>query len=391
MKPQSLACEIPVTRRRRPRANVPWSGNELLSLCSQKRPAASRRFRCRLTRRRALIHPRLRRARSRVSAKHARCHGSRKGLAGRFPSSERCDAGTLRAATIGGTAALTQRSTLNLLLGLAPQSAALQLFALCRQLDFGQATQFAIPYVSTRPTFPFVQEGQPIPAGQPALGSVVVGPPSKIAFIVSLTRELQNATPSNAATVIGSLLGECLARSLDTFVFDNAAAVAGLRPAGLLNGLTPIAAATAAGSIVDTIASDFAGLVGAFSAAGLNAANAVAILNPVERVKLALTRGYDPTALSVFATPGIPAATIVATIPQGIYVGFQDEPTIEFSTSPSIVMNDVPADLVSGAGAVGAPAISMFQSDRIAVKLRFWATWAAVAPGCVQTISGAHW
>jgi hypothetical protein len=115
------------------------------------------------------------------------------------------------------------------------------------------------------------------------------------------------------------------------------------------------------------------------------------VLNPEQGTKFRLTRGYDPASVPVLMSPAIAPSTLIGVIPQAIFVGFDREPEIEIATMPAIVMNDIPSELVSGAGVVGAPMVSMFQNDMIAVKLRLFATWAAVQPGAVQSIVSANW
>jgi hypothetical protein len=292
---------------------------------------------------------------------------------------------------IGSTAPLARLNVMDLLTGLVPDSAALQLFEHCPVLDFSQATQFSIPVVSTRPSIPFVGEGAPIPAGQPATGGVTIGPPSKLGFIVSLSRELENATPTSASVILGRMLAESVARSLDAVVFDAQPAVAGLRPAGLLFNVVANTAAPAGASILDTLVADFASIAKNFAASSLNAANMVTVLNPEQGTKFRLTRGYDPASVPVLMSPAIAPSTLIGVIPQAIFVGFDREPDIEISSMPALVFDDVPTELVTSAGAVGAPTISMFQNDMVAIKLRLFATWAAVAPGAVQNIVGANW
>jgi hypothetical protein len=58
-------------------------------------------------------------------------------------------------------------------------------------------------------------------------------------FITSISSELEAQTAPNASTIIGRLLNETVARALDTHVFDSQPADT-TRPAGLLNGVTPL-------------------------------------------------------------------------------------------------------------------------------------------------------
>src|SRR5262249_12698456 len=155
----------------------------------------------------------------------------------------------------------------------APGSAAAQLFDACLRLNFDGVLTYLVPHVATHPVPLFVAEGGIVPVVQAATASTTVGPGRKLSFIVGLTRELENATPDGAAAIPGRLLAESAAKGLDAAVFDNPAASAS-RPAGLLNGVTPLVS-TAAGAGLDTAASDVAKLAGAFADAGINPANMI--------------------------------------------------------------------------------------------------------------------
>src|SRR5262249_45091456 len=149
------------------------------------------------------------------------------------------------------------------LLLLAPGSAAAQLFARCLQVDLEGVLQVSVPHVATHPLPIFVAEGGPTPVVQPSLAKVIVGPARKLSFIVGLTRELDEATRETGAVVLGRLLGEAAAKSLDTYAFDAQPADA-TRPAGLLNGVTPLVS-TVAGSGISAAAGDISKLAGAMA------------------------------------------------------------------------------------------------------------------------------
>ena len=95
------------------------------------------------------------------------------------------------------------------------------------------------------PLADFVGEGQPIPALQGTSSVQAVVEPAKFAVIIALSRELYDNP--NAEGLIRQALVESAGPALDRRLFDNAAAVPDLRPAGLLNGIAP----TPASSLTD--------------------------------------------------------------------------------------------------------------------------------------------
>jgi hypothetical protein len=93
----------------------------------------------------------------------------------------------------------------------------------------------------------FAGEGAPHPVVDGSTNAATVGPVKKILIGAGITEELQNANPETATAIIGRVLSEAAAKSLDAYVFDNVAGDA-VRPPGLLNGVTPIAATAGGGT-----------------------------------------------------------------------------------------------------------------------------------------------
>jgi hypothetical protein len=292
-------------------------------------------------------------------------------------------------AATGSAAALTQVRTGALLL-VAPQSAAARLLALGLQLDFANGIlEYLIPYVGTRPQPIFAGEGAPIAVSQAVTGRAVVGPMRKIASIFGLSNELEQATPEAASVVIGRLVSEALALSLDFHVFDsNPADVT--RPAGLLWGVTPLTASPLLGTAIDTASVDVCSLAGAIAGSMIDTSDMVLVCHPVQATKLRLTRGYEDIGVTVLSTPMIAKATVIACIPAAIASGVEAV-EIEVSEHPTLVFDDSALELVNSAGIPGAPAESMFQTNSLAVKLRLRLAFGSVQPGCIQYMVNVNW
>jgi hypothetical protein len=289
------------------------------------------------------------------------------------------------------TAPFLRTRVTDLLLGLAPGSAATQLFARAMRLDFDGVLQYQVPHVGTRPVPLFVGEGRPIPVSQAALASSLVGPTKKLSFITTLTRELEAATPEVLSVILGRLLGESAAKALDAAVFDAGAADT-TRPAGLLNGVVALTPAATGGTAIDTAANDIAAFATAFSTAGINSANMVLIAHPAQAWKLRLIIGYQTIEFVVLPSIGVPAGTVVAAIPEAIASGYEGTPEIEISDIPTLHFDaSVPAEIVTAAGVVASPTMSTFQQDIVAIKVRTKCAWASVQPGAVQFMSAVNW
>lgn len=295
------------------------------------------------------------------------------------------------APTTAAGSPLSQTRVGDLLL-IAPGSAAAQLFQRCLRLDFdGGVSQYLVPYIGTHPTPLFVAEGSPVPVVQGVFGHAALGPVKKLIFITTVSNELMQATPESAAIIIGRLLGEGAAKSLDAAVFGNAAADA-TRPAGLLNGVSAIPEVTGSGTSIDQAAADIASFAAAFSAANINSANMVLIMHPQQAWKLRMVLGYQNLDLLVLSSIALAPGTVVAVVPSAIASGYEGASEIELTQTPTLHFDDsVPLELVNAAGTVAAPARNTFQEDLTAIRLKIKCAWAALQPGAVQYMVSVNW
>jgi hypothetical protein len=294
--------------------------------------------------------------------------------------------------TVAGAAAGLSQTRIGDLLFVAPGSAAAQLFARCMRLDFsGGVLEFNIPHAVGHAVPLFAGEGLPIAVVMSPVAATTVGPVKKLAFITTFSRELQAQTPENLAVLLGRLLGEGAAKSLDAAVFS-AVAADSTRPAGLLNGVTALPGATGGATTADNAAADLAGFAQAMSDSMINPENMVVIAPPKSAMNLRLAMGYAQTALPIFMSPALTAGTVIACAPEVIVSGYDGGPEVEVAQFPSLHFDDtVPLDIVGTAGTVAAPARSTFQNDLLALKLRVKCAWAAVQPGAVQYTTTAKW
>jgi hypothetical protein len=273
----------------------------------------------------------------------------------------------------------------------APGSAAAKLFNMAMKVDLSGIQTVSVPYVVSHPLLLWTAEGAPIAVAQAQTGAAVIGPARRLSFIVSLTRELDEATPETASAVLGRMLGQSAAKSLDAAVFDNSPASA-LRPAGLLNGVSPLTEAVGTGTTLDQISSDIADFARAFSDAGINSENMVIITSPRSAWQLLLTRGFAQAPLPVLMSPAIPAGTLIAVVPEAIGSGYSGLPEVEVSKFGLMHFEDTnPLPIVGPGGVVASPARGSWQTDSLGIKLRMRAAWASLQPGAVQYMTGVRY
>jgi hypothetical protein len=272
----------------------------------------------------------------------------------------------------------------------APTSAAAQLFDRCMKLDFNGIYQITVPYAASHATPLWTGEGLPLNVVRSPVATTAVGPVKKFGFITTATRELLDASPENVAQILGRLLGEAAAKTLDAAVFSTTAADA-TRPAGLLAGVSAQTGVTGA-TTADSAAADLAAFAQAMSDAYINPANMIIITSPASRVNLDVAMGYPTEPLTILASPAVPRGTAIAIAPEAVAVGYEGEPEIIITEHPPMHMDDAVAqELVTSGGVVASPQMSPFQKYMVAIRLMVRATWQQVQPGAVQYATGTKW
>jgi hypothetical protein len=177
-----------------------------------------------------------------------------------------------------------------------------------------------------------------------------------------------------------------LALRFDTELFSTTAASSS-RPAGLLEGVTPLPAASA-GS--EALSADIGALVGGLSSAG-GGTDVVFIAAPKQAATLKLRAGAQFN-YQVLASVGLSAGSIVAVEAGGVVFGFDPVAQFEPSSNSALHMEDTsPAALVTGAGTVAAPIRSLFQTDSTALRMILHVSWGVRAAGLVQVINNVNW
>jgi hypothetical protein len=153
--------------------------------------------------------------------------------------------------------------------------------------------------------------------------------------------ELEFCTPENASVLIGRILSDHTSRHFDHYVFDDVAADETC-PAGLLNGVTPLAPTTGGGFAA--MAKDVANIVAAVAAAGGNADGVVFIASAAQATTLRLLSGPNFTN-PVLGTRGLAGGTIV-----GVDLGATDldrpDPGLDCAVRPMAMTHDAVAAIL---------------------------------------------
>lgn len=265
---------------------------------------------------------------------------------------------------------------------LAPQSAAVRLFELATKVDLSGISSFSFPLPSSFGEAVFVGEGMPIPVTQGTFAGMPLGPVRKVALIAALTNELENTSAPVASVIISHVLKITVGNGLAKVLFS-ADPASDIAPAGLLFDVTPLTAGA-------SMSEDLAALVASIAAAGVDAESVVFIAAAAEAMKIKLSAGphFNHGVISANIDPG----TVIAIAADGFAVAGEGTPVVDASRQAVLHVAN-PAEMISTGGspnAVGAPTVSTFQIDSIALRCIARMTWSA-APGAVAWIENVTW
>ena len=227
----------------------------------------------------------------------------------------------------------------------------------------------------------FIEEGQPIPAASGILDSVLVDMVKKLAMIVPLTNEMENYSAPTASTIISRLI-KIVVGNGGAKVLLSADPATAAAPAGILNGIPPIAAGASASE-------DIKALLAAISAANISTRSVFFVVAPDLAASLE-TQAWPLFKRKVIEANMLDPGTIVAIAADGFAVGGEGVPVVDVGKSATLHMADPAAQLVGADGTVAGPAVSMFAVDSFALRCVCRLTWA-VAPGAVSWIQNAQW
>jgi hypothetical protein len=276
-------------------------------------------------------------------------------------------------------AAMLAQLRISFLASLVPLSAAAAVLAESVQFSFDHAASISVPSVSL-PTAGWVGENLAIPVLQGATSAVTLTP-AKLAAILVITREMVEG--GNAEAVMRQVLVENISASLDSVFFTNAAAVAGVSCAGILNGATVVPPATGGGSAA--LIKD----VAALAAATASVAGSGRMVLVASAPQAAAIRATLIDAPPVYSSTALPAGTVVGLVPASIAAAVST-PNISASLQTTVHLASPAQDLVISPSTVSAPQKSMFQTDSLALRYTQELAWVRRGQG-VATISGATW
>jgi hypothetical protein len=257
----------------------------------------------------------------------------------------------------------------------------------------------------------FVGEGNPIPVRQGLFKSLVLNP-YKMGVISAFTREMAFASTPAIEQIIREAIAEDTAWVLDMALLSNTAGIPGVRPPGLLFGVTPLVPSALTPASAAAMA-DIKALVGAVVGAGGGRAVVLA-MNPMQAMGLSfMTEGgvflfRDEVGRGALMGVSLITSTTIQPgdvycIDAGEFASGTGEPIFDVSDQATLHMDDgtYPADftapsvkpIVGGAdpGVIANPVRSLWQTASIAVRMLMNVSWGMRRNGVVAYMEGVTW
>lgn len=309
--------------------------------------------------------------------------------------------------TVAGWAAeLVQTQNAGFLNRILPKSIYMPLANRGVRYTFGSGiSQLKIPVRTTGSLLAgaWVGEGSPKPVKRASFAAVTLIP-YKLAVISTFTEEMALYSNPAIEAIIRQGLQDDTSVSLDTYLID-AVAVSSSRPAGLLNGVTPLTA-TAAGTATEKMVADMKQLIAAIVAAG-GGTDIVCLINPAQAISLGFAQtttgdflfatvqeAGQKFSVSFLVSQTVAAGRVIAIDASEFATATGDTPRFAVSNEATLHEEDTAPLAIGSAGTppvVAAPVRSLFQTDSIAIRLTLYVTWVMRRTGMVQTIAAVGW
>lgn len=276
--------------------------------------------------------------------------------------------------------------------------------------SFTNGSPIVVPYEVASSAFPdnfeaaFRREGDPIRVGRMTTAAKTLYPYS-MGVIGTFSRELlRRSTPSIEELIRKKMLRDTAA-ILDNVVFGAGAAVAGIRPAGLTNGIDPADTrpATATPTIAD-IDADLQKMVKQLTAVRLmggpqtswvmNTANASALAGLMNAFMQPIYPGVTGSGgvlkgYPVATSTSFPIDRVLLVDGAGIFMG-GGTPEFEMSTEATLHEENT-APLPISAAAPAVPVRSLWQTNSAGLRMVEEISWDDLRVGAVQELTAVAW
>ena len=280
---------------------------------------------------------------------------------------------------VGWAAELVRKRTADVLEALGPASGAADVLQQSLVLDWDGAGLISAPgFVASASNSSFVQEGHPIPVRQLPLDPAQLQP-YKLATIAALTREMVES--SNAEALISDALVRSTGLALDA-VFFSANAATAAAPAGIRNGI----AALGPSANVDPFAAVFEDVATLIDAVALVGGKGpfIFVAGPGRAASFAMRVGSADSGLIPISSSAV-GNDLIVIAPKALVAAMSADPDVETANAATLVLDTTPG----AAGTTASGEKEMWQTDSVAVKVRWPVSWVLRNPGAVAWLTPA--
>jgi hypothetical protein len=230
--------------------------------------------------------------------------------------------------------------------------------------------------------------------------------PLKVANIAVITMELLRDSSPSAETIVRDQLGAALRERTDIDFIDPAkAAVAGVSPASIAQGIVAI---PSSGNQLAAIEADVAELFAAFIAANNPPTSGVWIMSATTALRLSMVRtelgnyafpnismsGGTFFNLPVIVSEHVPVDTaggyVMLVNASDIYFADDGEVAVDMSQEASLQMLDNPTN-ASDSPPVATSLVSLWQTNSVGFRAERTLNWARRRASAVAVLGGVHW
>lgn len=258
----------------------------------------------------------------------------------------------------------------------------------------------------------WVGEGKPKPLTQFDFTRTTLEP-MKVANIAVISEEVLRDSSPSAELIVRDSLAAALRERLDIdFIDPNKAAAAGVSPASITNGVTPVNASGTGGA--DDIRADIRALMATFIAANnaptfgvwiMSSTTALALslmVNPLGQPEFpgitmnggtfwgmpVIVSEYVPTESS--GSPVVTTGFVALVNAQDIYLADNGDIRIDMSREASLQMNDAPTTQDATTG-TGTSLVSLWQTNCVGFLAERSLNWAKRRTSAVALLDGVAW
>lgn len=250
----------------------------------------------------------------------------------------------------------------------------------------------------------WVGEGKAKPLTKGAYARTTLEP-LKVAAICAVTEELlMDSSPSAEANIRDELVAALRERLDQDFINPDMAGSAGVSPASILNGITPLASS---GSDADGVRADVRRILGAFIAAHNPPTTGVWIMSQLNALAVGLMRNplgqteFPGITVNGGTLEGFPVITSENVSPNtggdyvalvnasDIYLGDEGGFKVDLSREASLEMSDAPAH--NSTTPTAAQLVSMFQTNSVAFRAERRISWKRRRDSGVQWMTNVQW